>query len=84
MLTLASLLLVVMGWAALSSDGAGMGCRRNQAKACGGFLIGWKMLRRLEGRVEQALAALHNAILGEAKMGDNSKPPIIDILCERR
>jgi hypothetical protein len=40
---------------------------RNQAKAYGVFFVGRMMLRRLELRMEQALAPLHDAILVEAK-----------------
>jgi hypothetical protein len=49
--TLASWLLVGMGWVTLSRDAAGTKCRGNQARAFGVFFIGPKMLCRLELRV---------------------------------
>ena len=66
-LALAYWLLVGIGLTALTRYPPGMWCSTNHAKACGVFFIGRKMLRRLRLTAAQALAALLDALLKEAK-----------------
>jgi hypothetical protein len=74
-ITLGRWLLMGVGLVALSRCGVGMWASNNQAKACDVFFIGRKMLLRLEFKVEEPLAALHDAALAEAKSGNSPAVP---------
>lgn len=63
-------LLVGVSLSALKRCAAGMWCSNNNAKACGVFFTGRKMLHRPELTAAEPLAALLDAILhGSRKMG---------------
>jgi hypothetical protein len=66
-LTLAYWLLLGVGLAALGCCAAGMWSSNNQPGACGLFFIGRKMIGRLQLTSSQALTALLEALLLEAK-----------------